>query len=179
MQNNPPHQILKQSVIQMESEQTHSPIPKARLVTGTIVFVTGFLMPLLVPVVARMDLSVGLKTTLSGLLLLGIPEIFMLITVAILGKDGYNFLKSKILILLKKHGPPQEVSKTRYRIGLIMFCIPLCIAWILPYIDHHLPQFKNYEIYLNVGGDILLLLSFIVLGGEFWDKIRSLFIYKN
>ena len=28
-----------------------------------------------------------------------------------------------------------------------------------------------------VGGDLLLLASFFVLGGDFWDKLRSLFIY--
>ena len=28
-----------------------------------------------------------------------------------------------------------------------------------------------------LGGDLLLLASLFVLGGDFWDKIRSLFIY--
>ena len=28
-----------------------------------------------------------------------------------------------------------------------------------------------------VGGDLILLASLFVLGGDFWDKIRSLFIH--
>jgi hypothetical protein len=29
-----------------------------------------------------------------------------------------------------------------------------------------------------IGGDILFLTSIFVLGGDFWDKVRSLFIYN-
>lgn len=159
--------------------QQISNIPKSRLIIGTIVFITGFLMPLLVPVVAKMNISLGLKTTISGLLLLGIPELFMVITIAILGKDGYNYLKSKIYGLFKRYGPPQRVSRLRYRIGLSMFCLPLLAGLLLPYFDHLLPGYQEYDLYINVGGDALLLTSLLILGGEFWDKIRALFIYKT
>jgi hypothetical protein len=26
-------------------------------------------------------------------------------------------------------------------------------------------------------GDLLLLSSFVILGGDFWDKVRALFVY--
>jgi hypothetical protein len=84
-------------------------VPRNRLIIGTIVFISGFLMPLLVPLVAKSGLPVAWKTILSALLLLGIPELFMLITVAILGKDGYQFLKQKVLGYFKKYGPPEQV----------------------------------------------------------------------
>ena len=96
-----------------ESKQPVPQINKARLVVGTIVFITGFLAPLLIPLVTKSDLSVAWKTTLSGLLMAGIPELFMIITIGILGKEGYQYLKSKVMVFLKKHGPPQKVSRSR------------------------------------------------------------------
>jgi hypothetical protein len=122
---------------------------------------------------------VAWKTTLSGLLMAGIPELFMIITVGILGKEGYKFLKGKVMAFLKKHGPPQKVSRIRYKIGLVMFSIPLLLALLFPYIEHHFEQLNGLPMYIHVGGDVLLVISFIVLGGEFWDKIRALFTYGS
>ena len=70
--------------------------PGNRLFWGSIVFISGFLSPLLIPFVIATDLSTGLKSLVSGLLAFGIPELFMIIAVAILGKPGFNYLKSKI-----------------------------------------------------------------------------------
>ena len=154
-------------------------VPRNRLIIGSIVFILGFLMPLLVPLVANSGLPVAWKTILSALLLLGIPELFMLITVAILGKDGYQFLKQKVLGVFKKYGPPEQVSPLRYRIGLVMFSIPLILAWLLPYAESHFHFLEDIKLYLNIGGDVLLLLSLFVLGGDFWEKIRALFIQTS
>ena len=62
-------------------------ISKTRLLVGGTVIVVGFMSPLLIPLVASTNWSVGLKSAISGLLALGIPEVFMVIGVAILGKD--------------------------------------------------------------------------------------------
>ena len=39
------------------------------------------------------------------------------------------------------------------------------------------PRFYGGQIYYALGGDFLFLSGLSVLGGEFWDKIRSLFIH--
>lgn len=164
----------------MEEKKPPAPkIPRSRLVIGSIVFIAGFLSPLCIPMVTRSELSVAWKTTLSGLLMAGIPELFMVITVAILGKEGYRFLKNQVLGFLKKHGPPQQVSRLRYKVGLVMFSIPLILAWLFPYLEHHFKALESMPIYIHVMGDALLLVSLFVLGGEFWDKIRALFAYST
>ena len=162
-----------------ESKQPVLQIKKARMVVGAVVFIVGFMAPLLIPFVTKSDLSVAWKTTLSGLLMAGIPELFMIITIAILGKEGYQYLKGKVLLFLKKHGPPQKVSRLRYKIGLVMFTIPLLLGLLFPYVGHHFAQLETIPMYVHVGGDVLLLISLLVLGGEFWDKIRALFTYHS
>ncbi len=162
-----------------ESKQPVPQIKKSRMVVGTIVFIVGFMAPLLIPLVTRSELSVAWKTTLSGLLMAGIPELFMIITAGILGKEGYQYLKSKVMLFLKKHGPPQIVSRSRYKFGLVLFSIPLLLALLFPYLEHHFSQLEGAAMYIHVGGDILLLISLFVLGGEFWDKIGALFTYTS
>jgi hypothetical protein len=163
----------------MENEKPIRNIPRGRLYLGGFIFIIGFMAPLFIPLVTKSDLSTAWKTTLSGLLMAGIPELFMIITVSILGKDGYQYLKGKVFAFLKKHGPPQHVSRARYKIGLVFFSIPLLLALLFPYLSHHFASLEKIETVINIGGDVMFFTSFFVLGGEFWDKIRSLFTYTG
>lgn len=153
--------------------------PKGRLIWGGIVFVSGFLSPLLIPWVISLDLSTGIKSLISGLLALGVPELFMLIAVAILGKPGFTYLKQKIFSFFKKYGPADEVGPVRYKIGLLLFCLPLLIGFIWPYAGHYLPLSEQHSKWIHIGGDVMLFSSLFVLGGNFWDKLRSLFVYNS
>ncbi|HJN10100.1 MAG TPA: hypothetical protein QF564_15550 [Pirellulaceae bacterium] len=76
---------------------------------------------------------------------------------------------------LRPYGPPREVSRTRYTTGLVMFAAPIIFGWASPYFGHHLPGFESGVLIYAVAGDVLLLTSLFVLGGAFWDKLRSLF----
>jgi hypothetical protein len=158
---------------------TSTPPPKSRLLLGGVVFASGFLVPLAVPLVALTSLPSGWKTALSGLLLLGIPELFMLIAVAILGKPGFEYLKALIFGYLGKHiAPPERVGVVRYRIGLVMFALPLLLAFVTPYAGELIPGYEAHRIWYGLAGDLLLLSSLFVLGAEFWDKLRALLIHE-
>ena len=159
--------------------QTVSLPSRGKLVTAGIIFISGFFSPLLIPIVTSSDLSAGWKTALSGLLVFGIPELFMVIAAAVAGKEGFNYIKSKVYGFLKKHGPPDTVSKTRYKLGLVLFLIPILVGLFLPYFTHLIPSYEEYRNLINAIGDIVLLTSLFVLGGDFWDKLRSLFIYGS
>jgi hypothetical protein len=159
------------------NSHTKSLPPKGKLVTAGIIFITGFLSPVLIPVVSSSDLSAGWKAALTGFLVFGIPELFMVIAAAVAGKEGFNYIKSKIYGFLKKHGPPDTVSKTRYKLGLVLFLIPILVGLFLPYFTHLIPSYEEYRNLISSIGDIVLVTSLFVLGGDFWDKLRSLFVY--
>lgn len=161
------------------SDSTENELSKSRLYTGGIIFVAGFLSPLLVPLVTASSLPVAWKTAISGLLLVGVPELAMLVAAAVMGKAGFDYLKQHIFGFLSKHfTPPEIVSLTRYRIGLILFSIPLLLGWIAPYISGYFPLLDEQRLLFAIIGDLILLTSLFVLGGEFWDKLRALFIHK-
>lgn len=151
--------------------------PGRRFRVGVIVFVAGFLSPLLIPVIAATGLSTKWKATISGMLAVGIPEVFSIVAMALMGKSGFNYLKTQVFRLLKKHAPPDAVGKTRYRIGLVMFVLPLLYGWLAPYVPNLAPEYGLQPLWINIGGDLLLVVSLFVLGGDFWDKLRSLFVY--
>ena len=41
---------------------------------------------------------------------------------------------------------------------------------------HHIPGYESHRLLVAIIGDLLLVSSLFVLGGEFWDKVRALFI---
>lgn len=164
---------------QQKSEETYLPSAKKKIVIGSIVFILGQISPLiLIPFVLSLDLSSGWTTALSGLLMFGFPELAILASIAIMGKDGFEFIKGKVFGYFKKIAPLDTVSKTRYKIGLVMFIIPVLMAWLLPYFFDLIPFYIEYKLIINILGDSVLIISLFVLGGDFWDKLRSMFIQE-
>ena len=151
---------------------------KSKLILGAIILVVGFMSPLLIPLVVDSDLSISYKRILSGLLAFGIPELFMIVAVAIMGKQGFEFLKNKALSYLKVFAPSDMVSLTRYRIGLVMFSLPIIIGIAQPYLELYFLFFEELPIWWTISSDILFVSSFFVLGGDFWDKLSGLFKYN-
>ena len=162
-----------------QDSELNSLPPRAgwRLRLGLAIFITGFLSPLLIPLVTASGLSTQWKTVISGALAVGIPEVFSIVAIAIMGKSGFNYIKERFFGFIKKYGPPERVSRTRYRIGLVMFSLPLLFAWLGPYISPYIPGYGTNRVLLSIVGDLLLVSSLFVLGGEFWDKVRGLFMH--
>ena len=152
-----------------------------RLVFGAIFVVAGQLSPLLIPVVRGLDLAVVWKTVLTVLVLVA-PELGILTAVAILGKPGFDWLTGRVKAALgrfmRDHGPPDQVGPVRYRIGLAMFALPILVGWVVPYASHHLPGYEHHTLWYALPGDLLLVISLFILGGDFWDKLRALFIHS-
>jgi hypothetical protein len=147
-----------------------------RLKFGIALFGVSIGLPLLViPVLAAIGLSAGTVATVSGALIVG-SEILGIVAVAVMGKTGYTFIKNRVFGFLKQYGPPAEVGRARYNIGLVMFAMPLIFGWLAPYVVDWVPGYPGNELYFAIFGDVLLLVSLFVLGGDFWDKLRGMFI---
>jgi len=145
---------------------------------GLIILVVGWLSPLCIPVITASGLPTRWKTVISGMLAVGIPEVFTVAAIAIMGKSGFNLIKERIFCFLKKHGPPERVSLTRYRIGLVMFMLPVVFGWLGPHGAHLIPGYETHRLVVSLIGDVMFVASLFVLGGDFWDKVRALFIWN-
>ncbi len=149
-----------------------------RFTTGIVLIAAGWLLPLLIPLVTVSSLSTAWKTTLSGFLLVGAPEVAALVAIVILGKDGFNAIKTKMLAIIKRAAPRARVSRRRYRAGLFLLLPHLVFAYLTFYAPHLIPGYDVYRIPMNLAADALLIATLFVLGGDFWDKLRALFIYE-
>jgi hypothetical protein len=146
---------------------------------GLIILVVGWLSPLCIPLITASELPTRWKTVISGMLAVGIPEVFTVAAIAIMGKSGYNLIKEQIFSFLKKHGPPDQVSLTRYRIGLVMFVLPVLFGWLGPYGTHLIPGYETHRFVVSLIGDVTFVAGLFLLGGDFWDKVRALFIWNT
>jgi len=150
-----------------------------RFPVGVGIFVIGFAAPLAIPLVARTGWPAAWKTLISGALAVGVPEIMMVAATAVMGKSGFAELKRRVGGFFRRYGPPDEVGATRYRVGLVMFAAPLVVGFLGPYLHHHLPGYETHPMWWHVGGDLWFFSSLFVLGGDFWDKLRSLFVHGS
>jgi len=149
-----------------------------RMQLALVLWVGGFFLPLAIPLVNMLALPVATKTALSGLLVFGLPQLLTVVAIAIVGKSGFHYLKEQLFGAAKKLGPAVHVSRLRYQIGLVMLFLPLAVALLEPYITLLVvPERMPHWLYGAVN-DTLFLTSFFVLGGEFWEKVKALFIYE-
>jgi hypothetical protein len=162
----------------LDNQTARPRLPLWRFYLGLLFFGLSLTTPVFIPLVTASGLSAAWKTAIGGLLVFGIPQLFTLAAIAILGKSGFNYLKSKLFGFLKGYAPPQEVSQARYRFGLVLFLIPLFFGWFAPYVSHLIPGYESHRFWVNLIGDLIFIASLFILGGEFWDKLRALFIYE-
>ena len=159
------------------TERAAVPPAGARLYLGAAFFGISFLLPAFIPLVTASDLPEEWKVALSGLLVVGIPQLFTLAAIVTLGKDGFRYMKDRIFAVFRRLGPPRDVGRTRYSVGLVMFIAPLLLAWVAPYAGHLIPGYLKHPKAFGIAGDLLLLAGLFVLGGEFWEKVRALFLH--
>jgi len=154
-------------------------ISKKRLILGLVLVLIGQSFPLWIPVISSSGLSDAWKQALTGIFAFGFPNLFMVTTVMILGNSGFEYLKKKIFGWFKKQFAPKDfVGRFRYLIGLILFFTPVLFAWASPYLIYVIPDIGIHHVAYGIAGDAMLILGLFVLGGNFWDKLRALFLRK-
>lgn len=98
-------------------------------------------------------------------------------SIAILGKRSYLWIKYKFWHLFVKVTKPHEVSKIRYTIGLVLFCLPVIPNYIMSYAPNIIADAYHWRLIVNISIDAVFIVSLFILGGDFWDKLRALFTY--
>lgn len=151
---------------------------KRRLILGVVVWAAGWILGLvLIPVVNASSLDTAFKVTLNAILLLGFPKLFLILAVAIMGKPGFTYLKSLVALRFRRFAPPATVGPGRYRAGLILLIAMVVLSSIGDYVAVDLiPMRHAHPRLVALTGDLLILVSLFLLGGDFWDKLRALFV---
>lgn len=157
---------------QQTMETVAAPAAGWRFNVGITIIVLIFVFLLLIPLAAAMDLPAKTVAAVTGVVFIG-NKVLLLIAIGVMGKAGFQELKRR---MFHKLTPDPLVGPWRYRIGLVMFCLPLLSGTIEPYLDRFFPGLRPHSFAAQALGDVMLIASFFVLGGNFWDKVRALFV---
>lgn len=141
---------------------------------GIILIIGGYAALALIPLVAGADLKLGLKSALTGTLAI-MPVLTKVAAIAVMGKPGFNLLKDHVFKFLGRFRPVEQVSRRRYRAGLVLFVLSLVFSSLLPYFPGILVDWQENEVFWSLVSDVVLIASLFVLGGEFWNKLAALF----
>ena len=98
-----------------------------------------------------------------------------------MGKENLEYLFSKLGGWFKNLVKWDQVSPRRYRVGVWMFWIAIITQIVVFYLFTDNLRNGNqpgWAFYVTVGADILFIISFFVLGAEFWGKLGALFQYN-
>ncbi|MDI3273676.1 transporter suffix domain-containing protein [Pseudomonas sp. MDT1-16] len=132
---------------------------------------------LMVPAAAAAGVPGSKIAALTGVLFIS-NKVLLILVITIMGKSGFQQLKRSVFGYVSTLAPKAdlEVGSARHRIGIVMFCLPLISSLLEPYVDSLWPGLRPNLWQLQALGDAMLIGSFFVLGGNFWEKVRALFI---
>jgi hypothetical protein len=87
------------------------------------------------------------------------------------------YIKAKVFAMFKRALPAGEVNRLRYNIGLVLLIPHVFSACIIFYAPHWLPGYDEHRVAMILTADCLPVITLFILGEDFWDKLRALFIY--
>ncbi len=146
-----------------------------RLVTGIILLVIGLILPVGIYPLSATSWPSAVKTVLGGVLFFGF-EIMAIPAVAIMGKENFERIMAKARGWFGRIKPSGAVGRGRHAIGLVLFILPVLPTYIMAYAPEWLPDASSWRLWVNLCADGMFFVSLFVLGGDFWDKLRALFV---
>lgn len=157
------------------AEETPAALPRWRFALGIALFFAAFVPHVVLGLLILSGAGAKAVGTMAAISFT-LNKVFLLASVVVLGRAGFNRIKQQVFGAFRRHVMRDQVGPWRYRIGLVLFCVPLVFAWKAPYVTELMPITGRHTIDAAIVTDIVFIISLFVLGGDFWDKIRALFV---
>jgi hypothetical protein len=149
-----------------------------RFYTGMAAMALAIVMPLAALFVPLLGLPTAQSAVLAGILLAGGPEVLCILAVALLGKDTFKYFTHRATQAFRRAVVDQPASKARYYTGLAIILLSWIPAYVYAYLPAALPG-GNTRIYILAAMDLAFVASVFLMGGEFWEKVRRIFVYDG
>ncbi len=147
---------------------------------GLVCIGLGIISPVFALFVPWLGLSKGAAAAVVAGLLVGGPELFLILGAALAGKEAVEAIKGWFKALLRQTAPSRPVSRARYQLGLFLFVGAGATNWLLAYVTQavDLGLAASTILSLMVILDVITVGSFLILGGQFWQKLERLFTWE-
>jgi hypothetical protein len=143
-----------------------------RFKTGVALIALMALAWLLIPIEAALLMSgATIAATTAGIVTAN--KVILLLAIVVMGKPGFQELKAK---LSHKLTPATEVSRDPLpdRSRHVLFAIPA--SFLETWASHIAPALVANRLWVDALMGGMLIASLFVLGGNFWDKLRAVFV---
>ena len=149
-----------------------------RFYAGMTALVLSVVMPLGALIVPLLGLPAAQAALLAGLLVAGAPEVLCILAIALLGKETFQYFTHWAMRALRRAVIDTPASKGRYYVGLAI----ILVSWLPAYVSAYVPGVMpggNARLYILAGMDMAFVVSVFLMGGEFWEKVRRIFVYEG
>lgn len=136
--------------------------------------------PLLALLVPLFNLKNSLELALQGVLLVGGPEVFLVIGVALAGKEALDTIKNKLKAIFGLPQGDYAATKRQYLLGLFLIVFGLVIQFLYAYVPMltDMNNLYDYRLYVNLTTDIIILVGIFTSGTQFVSKLKSLVTWE-
>lgn len=147
---------------------------------GMLCLAVSFISPLLALGVPLLGLGKAASATLVGALLVGGPEVFLILGAALAGKEALEAIKSKVRALFGRKTPGRQAGRGRYATGLVLLVagnVFLLTVAYEPFLSGTVIT-QDTRLYFDLAGDLIIIIGFFLLGEQFWEKLKRLFTWE-
>ncbi len=144
---------------------------------GMLCLAVSFISPLLALGVPLLGLGKTASATLVGALLVGGPEVFLILGAALAGQEAREAIKSKVRALFGRKTPGRPAGRGRYATGLVLLVagnVFLLTVAYEPFLSGTIIT-QDTRLYFDLLGDLIIITGFFLLGEQFWEKMKRLF----
>jgi hypothetical protein len=149
-----------------------------RFYCGMAAIGLSIILPLCALLVPMLGLPMTQSAVLAGALVAGAPEVLCILAVALLGKDTFQYFVHKIKGVLRSAIVDRPASKLRYYSGLAVILLNWIPAYVYAYAPTVMPG-GDARITILAAMDLAFVASVFLMGGEFWEKVRRIFVYEG
>lgn len=148
---------------------------------GMFLLILMIISPGIALLIPYLGLGEALTLTIQGLFLVGGPEVFMVAGIALAGKEGLETVKNAVKKIFGLPVGDYPATKSQYNLGLAMIVIGLLVQIMVAYLQQlmNMGQLASYELYLNLGGDVLIILGVFTGGQQFISKLKKLITWEK
>jgi hypothetical protein len=148
---------------------------------GMFFLILMLISPAFTLLIPFLMLPESMTLSLQGFFLIGGPEIFMLVGVALAGKQGLTVIKNTLKKLMGLPSGEYAASERQYRLGLSCVFIGMLIPFIMSYLPVLIDAgfIIEKDLAINLIGDMIFIAGVLIAGEQFTDKLKSLFTWDR
>jgi hypothetical protein len=148
---------------------------------GMSLFLYSFLPLSIVAILPFLGMTLA-QAGAFAVVFLASGEVAFLCAAALLGKEFVTALKKRIKAWFKRPHEPKPIGRNRHRLGIALLAasfMPYYVMLIYLLFFSHKESEINFLAWTLVAGEAAFMASLFMLGGDFWDRLKQLFVWPG